>query len=125
MSADRASATRKLVSSGLVVTLGLIGLAMILLAFGQIVGWDATWRAFGVTPLQPQFFDMHVINNYAACAAKGFDAYIPHSCSGVNFNIPPTWLWLGSLGIVGADSAWMSVVMIAAAAIVMAVLFSG
>jgi hypothetical protein len=125
MSADRASATRKRMGSGLVVTLGLIGLTMILLAFGQIVGWDATWRAFGVTPLQPPFFDMHVVNDYAACAAKGSDAYIPHSCSGVNYNIPPTWLWLGSLGIVGTDSAWMSVVMIGAAAIVMVMLFRG
>jgi hypothetical protein len=125
MSADRASATRKPVGSGLVVTLGLIGLTMILLASGQIVGWDATWRAFGVTPLQPPFFDMHIINDYAACAAKGMDAYIPHSCNGVNFNIPPTWLWLGSLGMAGTDSDWMSVVMIAAAAIVMVMLFSG
>ena len=125
MSADRASATRKLMGSGLVVTLGLIGLTIVLLAFGQIVGWDATWRAFGVTPLQPPFFDMHIINDYAACAAKGSDAYIPHSCSGVNYNIPPTWLWLGSLGIVGTDSAWMSAVMIGAAAIVMVMLFRG
>jgi hypothetical protein len=125
MSADRASATRKRMGSGFVVTLGLIGFTMILLAFGQIVGWDATWRAFGVTPLQPPFFDMHVVNDYAACAAKGSDAYIPHSCSGVNYNIPPTWLWLGSLGIVGTDSAWMSVVMIGAAAIVMVMLFRG
>jgi len=125
MSAGRASATRKRMGSGFVVTLGLIGLTMILLAFGQIVGWDATWRAFGVTPLQPPFFDMHVINDYAACAAKGMDAYIPHSCNGVNFNIPPTWLWLGSLGITGTDSDWMSVVMIGAAAIVMVMLFSG
>ena len=125
MSADRASATRKRMGSGLVVTLGLIGLTMILLAFGRIVGWDATWRAFGVTPLQPPFFDMHIINDYAACAAKGMDAYVPHSCNGVNFNIPPTWLWLGSLGIAGTDSDWMSVVMIGAAAIVMVMLFSG
>jgi hypothetical protein len=125
MSADRGSATRKRMGSGFVVALGLIGLTMILLAFGQIVGWDATWRAFGVTPLQPPFFDMHVVNDYAACAAKGSDAYIPHSCSGVNYNIPPTWLWLGSLGIVGTDSAWMSVVMIGAAAIVMVMLFRG
>jgi len=125
MSADRGSATRKRMGSGFVVALGLIGLTMILLAFGQIVGWDATWRAFGVTPLQPPFFDMHVINDYAACGAKGIDAYAPRSCSGVNYNIPPTWLWLGSLGIAGADAAWMSVVMIAAAAIVMVMLFRG
>jgi hypothetical protein len=125
MSADRGSATRKRMGSGFVVALGLIGLTMILLAFGQIVGWDATWRAFGVTPLQPPFFDMHVINDYAACGAKGIDVYAPRSCSGVNYNIPPTWLWLGSLGIAGADSAWMSVVMIGAAAIVMVMLFRG
>jgi hypothetical protein len=125
MSADRASATRNRMGSGFVVTLGLIGLTMILLTSGQIVGWDATWRAFGVTPLQPPFFDMRIINDYAACAAMGMDAYIPHSCNGVNFNIPPTWLWLGSLGIAGTDSDWMSVVMIAAAAIVMVMLFRG
>jgi hypothetical protein len=125
MSSDGASATRKRMGSGVVVTFGLIGLTTILLAFEQIVGWNATWRAFGVTPLPPPFFDMHVINDYAACAAKGIDAYIPHSCSGVNFNIPPTWLWLGSLGIAGTDSAWMSVVMIGAAAIVMVMLFRG
>jgi hypothetical protein len=125
MSADRVSVTRKRVDSGVVVALGLIVFAMILLAFQQIVGWNATWRAFGVTPLQPTFFDMHVINDYAACAAKGVDAYTPHSCNEANFNIPPTWLWLGSLGIGGTDSAWMSVLMIGAAAIVMVMLFRG
>src|SRR5262245_57881958 len=108
MSAGLASAARRRLGSGVLVALGLIGFAMILLAFGQTAGWNATWRAFGVTPLQPPFFDMHVINDYAACAAKGIDAYAPHACSVANFNIPSTWLWLGSLGIEGADSTWMS-----------------
>jgi hypothetical protein len=92
---------------------------------GHVVGWDATWRAFGVTPLQPPFFDMHVINDYAACAARGADAYAPHACNGDNFNIPPTWLWLGSLGLNGSDSSWLSVVMITAAAVVIVLLFRG
>src|SRR5262249_44820559 len=113
------------IGSGTVVTLGIAGAAIALLALGRFVGWDPTWRALGVTPLQPPFFDMHIINDYAACAAKGMDAYVPHSCNGVNFNIPPTWLWLGSLGIAGTDSDWMSVVMIGAAAIVMVMLFRG
>ena len=121
----RAGTVRNRVGSGAVAALGLIGFATILIAFGQVVGWNATWRAFGVTPLQPPFFDMHVINDYAACAARGVEPYAPRSCSGVNFNIPPTWLWLGRLGIDGADSAWMSVVMIGAAAIVMVMLFCG
>jgi hypothetical protein len=125
MSADCARMTRKRVDSGVVVAVGLIVFAMILLALEQIVGWNATWRALGVTPLQPAFFDMHVINDYAACAAKGLDPYIPRSCNVANFNIPPTWLWLGSLGIGGTDSAWMSVVMIGAASIVMVMLFCG
>jgi hypothetical protein len=120
-----ASVSRKHVGSGAVVALGLAGFAMILLSFSQIFGWDVTWRAFGVTPLQPPFFDMYVINEYAACAAKGADPYIPRSCSGVNFNIPPTWLWLGRLGVEVSDTAWMSAVMIGAAATVMVLLFSG
>ena len=105
--------------SGTVVALGMGAAAIALLVFGRTVGWDPTWRAFGVMPLQPPFFDMHVINDYAACAWKGVDAYAPHACSGVNFNIPPTWLWLGCLGINGADSLWLSATVIAIASVVM------
>ena len=61
------------IGSGTVVALGLVTTAIVLLALGRIVGWDPTWRAFGVTPLQPPFFDMHVINDYAACAWKGVE----------------------------------------------------
>ena len=113
------------IGSGTVVALGIVGAAIALLAVGRVVGWDPTWRAFGVTPLPPPFFDMHVINDYAACAWKGVDAYEAHACNLDNFNIPPTWLWLGGLGLDGSDSTWLSVVVIAAAAIVMVLLFEG
>jgi hypothetical protein len=63
-----------------VVAVGMMGAAVALLALGHVVGWEPTWRAFGVTPPQPQFFDMHVINDYAACASRGVDAYSPHAC---------------------------------------------
>ena len=115
----------RIVGSGTVVTLGIIGTAIALLAFGRVVGWDPTWRAFGVTPLQPPFFDMHVINDYAACASRGVDAYAPHACNEDNFNIPPTWLWVGLLGVDGSDSSWLSAATIAAAVIVMVRLFQG
>jgi hypothetical protein len=113
------------IGSGTVLALGIVGTAIALLAFGRVVGWDPTWRAFGVTPLQPPFFDMHVINDYAACASKGVDAYVPHACNEDNFNIPPTWLRVGFLGIDGADSSWLSAALMAAAAIVMVRLFQG
>jgi hypothetical protein len=113
------------IGSGTVVALGIVGIAITLLAFGRVVGWDPAWRAFGVTPLQPPFFDMHVINDYAACASIGVDAYAPHACNVDNFNIPPTWLWLGFLGIDGSDSSWLSAMVIAAAVIVLVLLFRG
>jgi hypothetical protein len=113
------------IGSGTVVTLGIAGLTASLLTLGHIVGWDPTWRTFGVTPLQPPFFDMHVVNDYAACASAGMDAYAPHACNIDNFNIPPTWLWLGFLGIDGSDSIWLSAVMIAAAVIAMVLLLQG
>jgi hypothetical protein len=113
------------IGSGAVVTLGIAGAAIALLALGRFVGWDPTWRALGVTPLQPPFFDMHVINDYAACALKGVDAYAPQACNVDNFNIPPTWLWLGYLGVVGSDSTWLSAAIIAAALITMVLLFQG
>src|SRR2546427_12573593 len=95
--------------SGTVVALGIAGAATAILAFGRVFGGAATWRALGVTPLQPPFFDMHVINDYAACASKGVDAYAAHACNeAANFNIPPTWLWLGHLGIDGSGSPWLS-----------------
>jgi hypothetical protein len=113
------------IGSGTVVALGLAATAIALLAFGRVVGWDPTWRAFGVTPLPPpSFWDMHIINDYAACASKGVDAYSV-SCSRGKFNIPPAWLWLGFLGLDGSDSTWVSVVMIAAAAIVIVLLVRG
>lgn len=125
MDAGRLAANHRAAGSGLVVALGLLAFAVAVFALEKIVGWDATWRALGVTPLQPPFFDMHVINDYAACAAKGVDAYRQRACNIDNFNIPPTWLWLGSLGIEGADSTWMSILMIAGAGIVIVLLFRG
>jgi len=108
-----------------VVALGIIATAVALLALGHVVGWDPTWRTFGVTPLQPPFFDMHVVNDYAACARKGIDAYAPRACNVDNFNIPPTWLLVGFLGVDGSDSSWLSAVVIAAAMIVMVLLLQG
>jgi hypothetical protein len=113
------------IGSGTVVALGIVGTAVALLALGHVVGWDPTWRAFGVTPLQPPFFDMHVINDYAACAWKGVDAYAPRACNVDNFNIPPTWLLVGFLGVDGSDSSWLSVAVITAAMIVVALLLQG
>jgi hypothetical protein len=110
------------IGSGTVVVFGIIGLAVALLELGSIVGWDVAWQAIGVTPLQPPFFDMNVINDYAACNSKGVDAYAPHVCNVDNFNIPPTWLWLGFLGLDGSYSSWLSGSIIVAAAIVMVLL---
>jgi hypothetical protein len=113
------------IGSGAVVTFGIAAVAIVLFALGRSVGWNAAWRAFGVTPLQPPFFDMHVINDYAACAAKGMDAYAPAACNVDNFNIPPTWLWLGQFGLDGTDSNFLSVMIIAAFVIVMTLLLRG
>lgn len=111
--------------SGTVVTAGMLATAFWMLMLGRIVGWDPVWRAFGVTPLQPPFFDMHIINDYAACASRGVDPYAPQACNAHNFNIPPVWLLLGFLGIDGSDSIWLSTCLIAAAAIVTILLFRG
>lgn len=113
------------IGSGTVVTFGLAAVALMLVALEHTVGWDATWRAFGVTPLQPPFYDMHIINDYAECASKGVDAYTPQACNKANFNIPPAWLWLGRVGIDGTSSTWLALTIILAAAIVMVVLFRG
>jgi hypothetical protein len=113
------------IGSGVVVALGIVGVGIVLLEGCQVMGWDPTWRAFGVTPLQPPFFDMHVINDYAACASRGVDAYAPHACNVDNFNIPPVWLWLGLFGLDGSDSAWLSAILIVITAIVMVLLFRG
>jgi hypothetical protein len=111
--------------SGIVVGLGILVATVAIIALDRMVGWDQTWRAFGVTPLQPPFFDMHVINDYAACAWKGTDPYAPQACNVDSFNIPPTWLWLGLLGVDGSDSVWLSAVVITAAVIVMVLLLRG
>jgi hypothetical protein len=110
------------IGSGTVLALGIVTLMVALLGLGWVIGWDLTWRAFGVTPLQPPFFDMHVINDYAACASKGVDAYAPHACNVDNFNIPPTWLWLGFLGLDGSDASWLSASVIVAAAAMLVLL---
>ncbi len=114
------------VGSGGVVSLGIIATAVAIFFLVSVFGWDTTWRAFGVTPLQPPFFDMHVINDYAECAKNGVDAYAPRACNIANFNIPPAWLWIGSIGSInGSDSPWLSLVIITAAAIIMMLLLKG
>jgi len=113
------------IGSGMMIAFGGLVALIVLLCSGQLVGWDQTWRSLAVTPLQPHFYDMHVIMDYAACASKGFDAYIPHSCNTENFNIPPIWLWLGLLGLNGSHSTWLSVAIIAAAYGVVGCLLKG
>jgi hypothetical protein len=113
------------VGSGGVLLLGIIVTTAGIILLANLVGWDAAWRAFGVTPLQPPFFDMHVINDYAECAHAGLDVYAPRACSVVNFNIPPAWLWIGSLGVNGSDTLWLSAAIITAAAMIMILLFKG
>ncbi len=113
------------IGSGTVIAFGALVTLTLRICLGQLVGWDATWRSIGVTPLQPHFFDMHVVTDYAVCAAKGFDAYIPHSCNQANFNIPPIWLYLGYFGINGSHSTRLSAAIIAAALGVMIALFKG
>ena len=109
--------------SGKVVGLGMLATAIVVALLCQTLGWEPTWRTLGVTPLQPPFFDMHVINDYAACAWKGADAYAPHACNVDNYNYPPVWLWLGLLGIEGSDSGWLAAIGIVAAAVVTTLLF--
>jgi len=111
--------------SGTVVTVGMVVTLVVMLSSGYATGWDATWRSFDVTPLHPHFFDMHVPLDYAACAAKGADPYIPHSCNVANFNLPPIWLWLGRLGLDGSASEYFAVAIIACAAATTVMLFRG
>ena len=51
--------------------------------------------------------------------------YEPHACNVDNFNIPPTWLWLGFLGLDGSDSSWLSVAVIGVTMFVMVLLLQG
>jgi hypothetical protein len=111
--------------SGTVVTAGILATLAALLGSCYAIGWDATWRSFDVTPLHPHFFDMHVPLDYAACAARGLDPYIPHSCNVANFNLPPVWLWLGLLGLDGSASDYFAVAIIACAAALVIALFKG
>jgi hypothetical protein len=119
------SALPSRVGSGTVVVIGLFFIFLILLCSGHVIGWDATWRSVGVTPLRPHFFDMHVPLDYAACALEGSDPYVPHSCNVANFNIPPVWLWLGPLGLNGSNSDWLALAFIACASGVTVALFRG
>jgi len=114
------------VGSGTVIVVVVLIATLILLCMGQLVGWDATWRSFGVTPLQPHFFDMHVVTEHAACALNGFDAYAATACDPTTkFDLPPIWLSLGPFGINGDDSGWLAVAIAAAALAVMVALLKG
>ena len=117
--------SRSRLGSGTVVTVGLLVALVALACSGYAIGWDPTWRSFDVTPLHPHFFDMHVPLDYAACAARGADPYIPHSCNVANFNLPPIWLWLGLLGLDGSASDYFAVAIIVCAAALAVALFRG
>jgi hypothetical protein len=114
------------IGSGSVIVIVVFISLLFLLCSGYRVGWDATWRSFGVTPLQPHFYDMHAVTDHAACAAGGFNAYVLNVCDPATmFNYPPAWLWLGYLGIDGTDSVWLSVLITAAALGVVITLLKG
>jgi hypothetical protein len=109
--------------SGTIITIALLGVLLVMICLGRTIGWQATWRAIGVTPLDVPFRDMHIIMAYAACASKGLDAYLPSSCFGANFNIPPAWLWLARIGLDESASVWLSVLITAAGTAVIIGLF--
>ena len=114
------------IGSGTVIVSAFVIVSLLLLYLGDLIGWDLTWRTFGVVPLQPHFFDMHAVTDHAACTAKGFNAYVLNPCDSITpFNYPPVWLWLGYLGIDGADSAWLSVLITVAALGVLLALLKG
>lgn len=112
------------IGAATVIAFGILATLIVLLFLGHTVGWNATWRSVGVTPLLPPFFDAHVVLDYAACASKGIDPYHPHACNPDNFNIPPIWLWLGRIAV-DENAAWFSCAMAAAAAAAIIALFRG
>ena len=112
--------------SGTVITLAVAAAAIAVIALNAFAGWNATWRSFGVVPLEPHFFDMRAVTDHAACAAKGFDAYTITPCASIlPFNYPPIWLWLGNLGIDEKDAAWLSLSMAGGALLVLLLLLRG
>ena len=113
------------IGSGTVLVAVVLAALIALLALGYATGWDATWRAIGVTPLKPHFFDMHAVTDQAACSAQGYNAYEVNSCAPLKFNYPPIWLQLGYLGINGLDSAWLSILVAFIAFVVVATLLKG
>ena len=113
------------IGSGTVLVAAVLAALIALLALGNETGWDATWRAVGVTPLKPHFFDMHAVTDQAACSAQGYNAYEVNSCAPLKFNYPPIWLQLGYLGINGLDSAWLSILVAFIAFVVVATLLKG
>jgi hypothetical protein len=126
MSKGKATTCRLRIGSGTVIASIILVVLLALGYFGNWVGWDLVWRSFGVTPLHPVFFDTHAVTNHAACAAKGFAAYVLTSCASITpFNYPPIWLWLGRIGIDESDSAWLAVLMAASALAVLVALLKG
>lgn len=112
--------------SGTIITLTVAAAAIAVIALDAFAGWNATWRSFGVVPLEPHFFDMRAVTDHAACAAKGFDAYTITPCASIlPFNYPPIWLWLGNLGIGEKDAAWLSLSMAGGAFLVLLLLLRG
>src|SRR5579862_4966033 len=89
--------------SGTVIVAAILATLGTLLFFGNWIGWDLTWRSFGVTPLHPYFFDMHALTDHVACSTQGFNAYELNTCDPLMpFNYPPVWLWLSHVGIDGS-----------------------
>jgi hypothetical protein len=112
--------------SGTVIVAAIIVTLGALLFFGNWIGWDLTWRSFGVTPLHPYFFDMHALTDHVACSMQGFNAYELNTCDPrIPFNYPPVWLWLGHIGIDGTDSTWLSIAITTGALAVLVTLLKG
>jgi hypothetical protein len=117
---------RPRIGSGTVIVSALFITLSVLLCLGHLTAWDPTWRTFGVTPLEPHFFDMHAVTDHADCASKGFNAYVLNPCDPrTPFNYPPTWLWLSHFGIDGSYSAFLSTLITIAALVVLVTLMKG
>ena len=110
--------------------MAILLMALILLTAGQVFGldWVRSWKVIGFPAAPPPFLDLHVVTfNAGRCAGTGdgIYPYIPCAFATNAYNYPPVLLLLGKLGVTGADTVWIALLIELAAVILIVYLLRG
>ena len=91
----------------------VLPLALALAHFAVGGGWREAWHALGSSSMSPAFADLRTITHSLDAVRAGVDPYVDTRYDPWHrtFNYPRAWLWLAPLGLGGASTIVLGIIM--------------